>query len=374
MPAPKVRSDFDALNNIAKSIKQQADATAKTSSALKNKMGTLQGGDWVGKGANKFYSEMSSHVLPALQRLSTALTHGSAITLKISALMKQADDDVARLFKTGDVGGADGSQAAASGGASAMGDGPMLSAPMSTVGSNGQMRPVDPGAVSGIVRAGESGGENPYYSEQAVNNRAVDRVLGVFDEDVRNIVKQSPTLSSQLREAELNGYTFVMGEEGKGSFHNTTARRIVVENEGTPAQIASTIAHETGHGQYLLHEQVTIPPQENMSRDVYVELNVEEKMRNEGYAQLNATKIRDEILSAGGPDIGVPGNQSAGYIANYEAYKAGTIDQETAIMNNAELMGAETTSTSKLNYLDYYSESYEANWDESLINQEAGAS
>jgi hypothetical protein len=292
--------------------------------------------------------------------------------------MRQAEDEAARLFKGGEAGTGGGiALASGSGGgaalASGLGDGPVLSAPMVTVGSDGQVRRVDPSAVSGIVRAGEGGGQNAYYSEQAMNNRAVDRVLSGFDPEVRDIVKQSPTLANQLFEAERAGYTFEVGEAGDGSFHVGTSRRVVVEGGQSAEATVGTIAHEAGHGHYHLHEELTVPPQENMSRDVYVEINVEETMRNEGYAQFNAAKIRAEILNAGGPDIGMGGTQAEGYLANYQAYADGKISQEEAVMNNADLMGMEVGSNSKLNYLDNYREFYERQWNEYLLNQEGGA-
>src|SRR5688572_27068237 len=109
MPVGKVRSDHDALKNVSSSFKQNAETTKQTTQNLKSKMEVLRGKDWVGKGAAKFYQEMDSSVFPSLKRLSVALDKSSQLTLKISQIMKQAEDDAAALFKSGDSGSGGGS-------------------------------------------------------------------------------------------------------------------------------------------------------------------------------------------------------------------------------------------------------------------------
>jgi WXG100 family type VII secretion target len=98
MSCPKVRSDFDQLNNIADTFSSQSDAISQMNQNLKSKMEQLRGGDWVGKGATKFYNEMDSSVMPSLQRLQNALSQASSVTRKIGQLMKQTEDEAARVF------------------------------------------------------------------------------------------------------------------------------------------------------------------------------------------------------------------------------------------------------------------------------------
>jgi WXG100 family type VII secretion target len=99
MGAPKVRSDYQGLRQIASLFGRQADASRQTTSNLKNRMEKLRGGDWVGKGANKFYGEMDSSVLPTITRLVAAMDKASSITDKIAKIMKQAEDDSSACFK-----------------------------------------------------------------------------------------------------------------------------------------------------------------------------------------------------------------------------------------------------------------------------------
>ena len=104
MSASKVRSDFPALNQIAQAFGREAETNRKAVQKIKQAMGVLQGGDWVGKGATKFYGEMNSAVLPSLQRLVASLENARQTTIKISQVMQQAENDAAALFRTTESG------------------------------------------------------------------------------------------------------------------------------------------------------------------------------------------------------------------------------------------------------------------------------
>ena len=142
MPAPKVRADHDGLAQIAKRFNREADQTRQTTRSLKKQLDVLQSGDWVGKGANKFYQEMNGNVLPSLTRLSNALEAGGRTTLKISQIMKQVEDETSALFRG--EGGAGGSAGANGGGAGAQG------------GAGGASGAAGPGG--GASSGGSSGG------------------------------------------------------------------------------------------------------------------------------------------------------------------------------------------------------------------------
>lgn len=61
-------------------------------------METLKGGDWIGKGATAFYSEMNDQVMPTMQRLQRALTEAARITQQISQIMKEAEQEASGCF------------------------------------------------------------------------------------------------------------------------------------------------------------------------------------------------------------------------------------------------------------------------------------
>ena len=99
MAAPQVRSDYAQLKSLQKSFSSQADAVSKTSQQVKSCMDKLQGGDWIGEGAQKFYQEMNDQVLPTLGRLQHALEEATRATAVISQIMKAAEDEASGVLK-----------------------------------------------------------------------------------------------------------------------------------------------------------------------------------------------------------------------------------------------------------------------------------
>jgi WXG100 family type VII secretion target len=98
MSAPTIRSDYDQLRSMAQSFRAQSENITKQSQQLKTNMDTLQGGDWIGTGAQAFYKEMGDMVLPTMQRLQRALGEASRITQQISQIMKAAEDEASSCF------------------------------------------------------------------------------------------------------------------------------------------------------------------------------------------------------------------------------------------------------------------------------------
>jgi WXG100 family type VII secretion target len=104
MPAPIVCADYNKLAQIASSFGAQAGLMRKNLQELRARQATLQEGDWAGQGATSFYSEMDDIVLPALQRLINALEAAASTTGQISAILKAAEDQSARVLKgTGEL-------------------------------------------------------------------------------------------------------------------------------------------------------------------------------------------------------------------------------------------------------------------------------
>ena len=98
MPAQKVRSDYDQLKQISSSFSQVNSSVAGVNRSLNSAMQQLKGGDWIGKGAKAFYKEMDSEVMPSMKRLEKAMAEASRITSHIAKLMKEAEDNSAKLF------------------------------------------------------------------------------------------------------------------------------------------------------------------------------------------------------------------------------------------------------------------------------------
>lgn len=95
----RVRTNHDELNQIARLFGEQAEASARTLAALRRQKDVLQGGDWVGQGARKFYEEMDASVFPALTRLQRALSQAQQVTGRIGVRMRQCEAEAARQLQ-----------------------------------------------------------------------------------------------------------------------------------------------------------------------------------------------------------------------------------------------------------------------------------
>ncbi|MGC4069163.1 MAG: hypothetical protein QM784_31850 [Polyangiaceae bacterium] len=98
-----------------------------------------------------------------------------------------------------------------------------------------------------------------------------------------------------------------------------------------------------------------------MSRQEYIDKNVDLHMKDEGNAQFNAAKVRDEIGKNGGPNTGIPGQHEQEYQDAYDRHKAGTLTEDQAKQEMAKTMERETVSgqqNQNVPYRDYYGDFY----------------
>jgi WXG100 family type VII secretion target len=98
MPAAVIKAEYDSLEEIAKKFIEHADDTQNMFQSLGQTISQLEGGGWIGLGAQAFYEEISDLVNPALQRLNDALQDASSATGRISQAFADAEDEAARLF------------------------------------------------------------------------------------------------------------------------------------------------------------------------------------------------------------------------------------------------------------------------------------
>lgn len=329
MPAQKIRTDYDMLERIARSFMKQADLTAQSWQSLRNNMKTLQDGDWIGEGARKFYAEMTTYVKPSVRRLAGALEESTQVTKQIQKIMQQAEEDAARLF------------------------GERIS--FTALLAAGILGPFAAAAAAALA-AGEQAGGN--------GSAAVDKMLSKFDPKVRELIKKSPSLLRQFE--KMNGkWTIKHGPPGGDKTYADIDNNVIVIQQGMSINDqVNSIAHEVGHATY--GEIPYHKPTTGMTRKEYLRLNVQEDMRDEGNAQLNAATARDEIRKGGGPDIGMPGSQPAAYQSVYNNYKNGNITRSQAIDQMGNLMGNEVPTGSTKKYRDYYSPYYENKWKEEV--------
>jgi WXG100 family type VII secretion target len=346
MSAPKVRTDHQQMKEAANRFGGQAQAAQQSLQSLKGQLEVLQGGDWVGLGATAFYQEMGGQVLPAMKRLAAALESAKQTTLQIGQLMQQAETDAARVLRG--EGSGDGSAA----------------------GSSGAGREAGPVAAGPAFISGIGRGPNIRAMRQAAARRqaaaeraAVEKMLSVFDPQVRALAMQSPTLRAEMLTLQKKGFMFVTGPVADGP--KTVHPFITIGQPMSPADTIADIAHETGHGVNRGNEISRVEETPTMTRAQYVQLNVANNLRKEGSAQFNALQVRAELLAAGAGDIGAPGAQDVAFANVHADFAAGTITKAQAIDQMGQLMGNEKRSYDPLNrtYRDYSVDFYRADWD-----------
>jgi WXG100 family type VII secretion target len=331
MPAKLIRADYESLERVAKTFEQEGAAINSVNKRIKNSLEELQRGGWVGVGANKFYAEMNSSVMPPMNRLYRSLISASKSTTTIITIVQRAEEEWMRIFRT--VSGA-GAAAASAAAAAATGAGGV-----------------------GVAAAAAA------MAAATAETRGADGLIAKLGKGAKDLINQSPLLKSQLERLAKNDWRIQIGPKGGGSEADMENKIITLESGMSDKDIAQTLAHEAAHATYNAPYHA---PTAKMTRSEYVRLNLQEQLRDEGQAQLNAAAVRAETLKAGGPDIGMPGTQTSKYLGVYNNYTAGKITRQQAVDQMAGLMGNEETSTSGENYKKYYGQTYEDWWDKNV--------
>ncbi|MFQ3535083.1 MAG: WXG100 family type VII secretion target [Aggregatilineales bacterium] len=105
-----IQCNYDDMREVSNNFARQSDAARQLLQTVQNCVSALQGGGWLGKGAESFYREMSDLVQPAMQRLGAALADASSATQRIATALEQAEREAGSLFT-----GADGGDSGAGG-------------------------------------------------------------------------------------------------------------------------------------------------------------------------------------------------------------------------------------------------------------------
>ena len=91
--ADHVELNYEGLERIKSSFDQQAQEAENMLRKISGQVQGLQGGQWIGQGANAFYNEMNELLLPAIQRLVKALQEGSRVVGQIMTEFRNAEEE-----------------------------------------------------------------------------------------------------------------------------------------------------------------------------------------------------------------------------------------------------------------------------------------
>ncbi len=98
MPGSKIQANYDDLASIANQFAQESSATEQLTNQILSLVGELEGGGWIGKGAESFYAELHDEVEPGLNRLVQALDDASSAIKQISNIVSQAEQEASGWF------------------------------------------------------------------------------------------------------------------------------------------------------------------------------------------------------------------------------------------------------------------------------------
>ncbi len=191
MPNDIIQAEYDQLATVASRFGAQSEASKQLIAQVRRAMQPLQGGGWQGRGSAAFFAEMNGEMLPAMQRLAAALDQARTVTLQVSDVIRQAEEEASRPFRTDGAAGAtlDGGEAA--GDAAPSGAAPPQS-PMSTsqIFSDSYMDNMVGLQFSGgdsreLNQAMETLAGNPSAAERARALDAIAQARGMTGEEVR---------------------------------------------------------------------------------------------------------------------------------------------------------------------------------------------
>lgn len=90
--------NYDELTQIAKQLHSESEDYTRLNSQTRQRMDALRGG-WQGDAAAAFFNEMNGELIPATQRLSSALLTGETVLYQIMRIIHEADEETASYFK-----------------------------------------------------------------------------------------------------------------------------------------------------------------------------------------------------------------------------------------------------------------------------------
>jgi WXG100 family type VII secretion target len=91
--ADHVEVNYEQMQSVRNSFEQQSQDIQNMLKKIESQIDHLRGGEWIGQGANSFYDEMDSELLPAVQRLQQALQEGSQVIGQLVETFKQAEEE-----------------------------------------------------------------------------------------------------------------------------------------------------------------------------------------------------------------------------------------------------------------------------------------
>lgn len=101
--AGTTKVNYDEMQAIIKSLQSEGEEIKTLLNTTKGKVEALHNNQWVGEGADKFFNEMESVVLPKMGKFVYALDVSANVANQIVQIIHQADEETKGFF--GSLGG-----------------------------------------------------------------------------------------------------------------------------------------------------------------------------------------------------------------------------------------------------------------------------
>lgn len=96
--ADTTQVDYEQMQAIIKQLKAEEAEMTMHLRATRAKVEHLHGNQWVGQGADKFFTEMDQVILPAMERLVHALDVAGNVAQQIVTSFRQAEEETKGYF------------------------------------------------------------------------------------------------------------------------------------------------------------------------------------------------------------------------------------------------------------------------------------
>lgn len=96
--AGTTKVNYDEMQAIIKSLQGEEEEMKMLLSQTRSKVEALHNNQWIGQGADKFFGEMESTVLPKMEKLVMALDVAGRVANQIMQTIHQADEDTKGFF------------------------------------------------------------------------------------------------------------------------------------------------------------------------------------------------------------------------------------------------------------------------------------
>ena len=94
----KLDDHDELIEQIACRFANESQAIREMLQMMRSNMEKFEDGGWIGLGADAFFSEMQSVIIPAIQRLESALNNAAKATREVTQTMRQAEQDAGSIF------------------------------------------------------------------------------------------------------------------------------------------------------------------------------------------------------------------------------------------------------------------------------------